>query len=159
MRVESDESKYRLSLLATRKDCLEDISDIKFSPNSKMLAVGNHDNYIDIYSTNLVPQSYDTPPTCALKYLKRLRGHSSYLTHLDWSADNRLLKSNCGAYELLFWDVAEGKQLSDFEDTDCVWHTDTCVLGFPVMGIWPKAVSGTDISSADVSKSLNLVSL
>lgn len=37
---------------------------------------------------------------------KPLRKHSSYITHLDFSADGNYLHSNCGAYELLYWDVS-----------------------------------------------------
>ena len=39
--------------------------------------------------------------TASLTPLHRLRGHSSYITHLDWTADGQLLRSTCGAYELL----------------------------------------------------------
>jgi WD40 repeat protein len=35
--------------------------------------VGSHDNYIDIYET----RTYE--------HLRRLKGHNSYLTHLDFS--------------------------------------------------------------------------
>jgi hypothetical protein len=35
-------------------------------------------------------------------------------------------------------------------DTD--WETYTCILGFPVMGIWPPESDGTDINSVDRSK-------
>jgi microtubule-associated protein-like 6 len=31
------------------KDCEEDIDDLKFSPDGTMLAVGSHDNYVDVY--------------------------------------------------------------------------------------------------------------
>ena len=34
--------------LVSRHDCVEDISDIKFSPSSSQLAVGSHDSYIDM---------------------------------------------------------------------------------------------------------------
>ena len=44
--------------------------------------------------------------------LARCSGHSSYITHLDWSADSRILQSNCGAYELLYFEGATGKQVS-----------------------------------------------
>ena len=40
-------------------------------------------------------------------------GHSSYVTHVDWSADGSMLQSNCGGYEHLFWDGTTGKMLKD----------------------------------------------
>eukprot|EP00955_Chlamydomonas_euryale_P117744 366495-Chlamydomonas_euryale.AAC.2 len=36
---------------------------------------------------------------------------------------------------------------------DTRWATWTCVLGFPVMGIWPPGTDGTDINSCDRSPS------
>ena len=89
-----------------------------------------------------------------------MQGHSSYVTHVDWSADNRLLRSTCGAYELLHWNTSTGKQFlssNDSLESDTVWFTETCVLGFPVMGIWPPGSDGTDINAVDVSHALKLV--
>merc|ERR1719478_12419 len=58
------------------------------------------------------------------------------------------LQSNCGAYELLFWDMSNGEQepsASKVRNVD--WHTWTCTLGWPVQGIWPEEADGTDINS------------
>jgi hypothetical protein len=135
--TEGSSSLFTLYELVTRKDCQEDISDVKFSPNSRMLAVGSHDNFIDIYSTSLVYPTLQDPPTCALQHVRRMKGHTSYLTHLDWSLDNTLLRSTCGAYELLYWTLPAGKMCTSSFDTieaDSVWHTNSCVLGFNIMG-------------------------
>ena len=48
---------YVVTLLATRRDCQSDISDVKFSPNCRMLAVGSHDDCIDLYAV-----TYETRP-------------------------------------------------------------------------------------------------
>lgn len=37
-----------------------------------------------------------------------MKKHSSYITHLDISEDSRYMRSTCGAYELLFWDISKG---------------------------------------------------
>ena len=80
--------------------------------------------------------------------------HSSYITHIDFSHDSSKLHSNCGAYELLFWDVNTGRQLTkgatDLRDE--FWDTWTATLGWPVQGIWPKESKGTDIDSVDRSE-------
>eukprot|EP01015_Nassula_variabilis_P015377 TRINITY_DN2294_c0_g1_i3.p1 TRINITY_DN2294_c0_g1~~TRINITY_DN2294_c0_g1_i3.p1 ORF type:complete len:168 (+),score=13.09 TRINITY_DN2294_c0_g1_i3:108-611(+) len=85
----------------------------------------------------------------------RCRGHSSYITHLDWTEDSSSLHSTCGAYELLYWDGTTGKQItsgaSAFRDEK--WATWTCTLGWPVQGIWPMNADGTDINSVDRSHS------
>ncbi len=125
-----------------KKDRKEEISDIKYSPDGKYLAVGSHDNFIDIYS---VPD-YKLKATC--------KGHSSYITHIDWSVDSKYLHSNCGAYELLFWEAETGNQIPGGASMlrDEPWNTWTAVIGFPVQGIYPPYTDGTDINAVDRSK-------
>lgn len=116
-----------------------------------MLATGSHDGYIDIYAFKIAG---DGPDAADLKPLKRLKGHRSYVAHIDWSADNTLLQSTCGGYEILYWSAAEGTQLLSKDDNleaDSEWSTHTCPLGFNVMGIWPPTSSGSDINTVDVS--------
>jgi microtubule-associated protein-like 6 len=72
----NEKNKNNLFLLYTKKDFLEIISDVKFSPNSKMLAVGSHDDHIDIYSCKLHPSNTQTNMSCEIKYLRRLKGNS-----------------------------------------------------------------------------------
>jgi hypothetical protein len=120
----------------------EEISDIKFSPCGSKLAVASHDNYIDLYET----QTWERYAEC--------RGHSSYVTHFDWSAGEReseIIQSTCGAYELLYFDATRqgrGKQIpSSSSLKDMEWATYSCVFGWPVMGIWPEGTDGTDINA------------
>ena len=112
------------------------VQELKFSPDGTMLAVGSHDNAIYLV----------TVPNFQKKY--SMKKHSSFITHLDWSEDGSSLHSNCGAYELLFWDANSGKQITGgatrFRDER--WATWTCVLGWPVQGIWPPSTSGDDIN-------------
>ncbi len=146
----------------TRRDCREDIADVKFSPNGRMLAVASHDNFIDVYGVSLTQGNLQKVHTdIAVKYLKRLRGHSSCVLHVDWSVDNRSLRSSCGAHELLFWDVAEGCQrlssASDCTEGDIEWATESCHLGFNIMGMWGAGnQKGSDINTVDVSRGLGL---
>ena len=146
-------TKLMLSEVIFRSDCEEDISDVKFSPNDKMLAVGSHDGYIDIYGCSFALATHLATSKTEIRYLKRLRGHVSFITHIDWSADNQLLQSTCGAYEILYWNVGTGKQIlssTDNVESDTIWNSFTCPLGFPVMGIWPLNADGTDVNSVDV---------
>ena len=145
-----------------RRDCKEDISDLKFSPNGRLLAVASHDGFIDVYSAKFTRGNLQTPHSdVMIKHLKRLRGHSASVLHVDWSMDNRLLQSSCAAHELLYWDVAEGRQLLSSQDCvegDTVWATESCHLGFGVMGIWGGGnQKASDINSVDVSRGLGLV--
>ena len=42
-----------------------------------------------------------------VKRFAKLEGHSSFINHIDWSANSMFLQSNCGAHELLYWKVHE----------------------------------------------------
>lgn len=129
------------NIVSEKKDRKEWIQDIKFSPNSEYLAVASHDNFIDVYTMD--------------KNMKKftLKGHSSFITHIDWSENGEALHSTCGAYELLYWDINSKKQdtsgASNFRDED--WNTWTVVLGWPVQGIWEPTMDGSDINAVDRS--------
>lgn len=66
-----------------------------------MLAVGSHDN--NIYVFNVSGNSYTLHGA--------LKAHQSFITNMDWSRDGKFIQSNCGAYELLFFDVTNCKQI------------------------------------------------
>lgn len=54
---------------------------------------------------------------------------------VDWSIDGRLIQSNCGAYEILYWDAMSGRQFlfrTGENASNTKWKTETCVLGFAV---------------------------
>lgn len=76
-------------------------------------------------------------------------GHSSYITHLDWSPDNKYIMSNSGDYEILYWDIEHSCKLMRnwSECKDINWTAYTCVLGFQVFGVWPEGSDGTDINA------------
>ena len=127
------------------QDCVEAIDDLKYSPDGKYLAVGSHDNFVDVYlvqkTSRFGTRKKDEGKENAYVHVSRCRGHTSYITHLDWSVDSRVIQSNCGAYEIIYWDAASGTPILSSTDTveaDTDWSTWTCVLGFPVMGVWPE---------------------
>ncbi|XP_030073490.1 echinoderm microtubule-associated protein-like 3 isoform X2 [Microcaecilia unicolor] len=119
----------------------EQLSVVRFSPDGNFLAVGSHDNFIYMYSVAENERKYSRFGKCS--------GHSSFITHLDWSKDSKFIMSNSGDYEILYWDVAGGCKLlrNRFESRDREWASYTCVLGFHVFGVWPDGSDGTDINS------------
>ena len=50
---------------------------------------------------------------------------------------------------MLYWDVLKGA-LYKAGAGELIWRTETCPLGFAVMGIWPKFSDGTDVNGIDV---------
>jgi WD40 repeat protein len=115
------------------------IETMVFSPNSKYLAVGSHDNTIYLLDT----KTYNE------KTMKKLTGHSSFITSLDWSIDSSYLRSVCGAYELLFFNIGQKKRdPSGASNTvETVWADQTCKLGWNVQGIFPSGCDGSHINS------------
>ena len=115
----------------------EEVQDCSYSPDGRFLALGSRDNNIYVFD---VKRNYRQIGCCT--------GHSSYITHIDWSADSTILQSNDGAYELLYWDAATAKQItSSYSLRDVAWQVWTSVLGWPVQGIWLEARDGTDVNS------------
>lgn len=74
------------------KDRKEAIHELKYSPDGAHLAVGSNDNSVDIYS---VVQRYKKVGECI--------GSSSFITHMDWSTDSKVLQTNDGSGRRLFY--------------------------------------------------------
>lgn len=130
--------------------CLNDAKEwcesMAYSPNETKLAVGSHDNYIYIYSAF---QEYQLLTTCT--------SHHSYITCLDWSADGNTIRTNCGAYELLFFNVPDDSKQQKMKNNPSgasstkneQWATQSCKLGWAVQGIYPPGVDGTHVNGVD----------
>ncbi|KAJ3114413.1 Echinoderm microtubule-associated protein-like 5 [Phlyctochytrium bullatum] len=113
---------------------------LKFSPNGKYLAVGTHDDVIYLWEV----------AGTDLKYVGLCKGHSSFVTHLDWSSDSAHLQSTSGDYELLFWSAPSGQQVTSASSVkDVNWATFSVTFGWPVQGIWEKGMDGSDINCLD----------
>uniref|UniRef100_A0A8C7QYT8 EMAP like 1 n=1 Tax=Oncorhynchus mykiss TaxID=8022 RepID=A0A8C7QYT8_ONCMY len=114
-------------LVTVHTDGNEQLSVIRFAPDGNFLAIGSHDNYIYIYVVGESGRKYSRLGKCS--------GHSSFITHLDWSVDSQYLVSNSGDYEILYWIPSVCKQVVSVETTrDIPWATSTCTLGFQVFG-------------------------
>ncbi|KAK2575040.1 hypothetical protein KPH14_008783 [Odynerus spinipes] len=125
-------------------DGSEAIQAVRFSPSGNLLALGSRDNYIYIYQVNEDATKYSRVGRCM--------GHSSFITHLDWSVDGQYLRSNSGDYELLYWNPGICRQISQpsiLRDVD--WATHTCIISFETIGIWPEGADGTDINNCSRS--------
>ncbi|XP_052001277.1 echinoderm microtubule-associated protein-like 1 isoform X2 [Xyrauchen texanus] len=137
-------------LVTMHTDGNEQLSVMRFSPDGNFLAIGSHDNYIYIYAVAENGKKYNRVGKCS--------GHSSFITHLDWSVDSQYLVSNSGDYEILYWIPSVCKQVISVESTrDIEWATFTCTLGFQVFGLWPDGSDGTDINAVCSSNAKRLL--
>ncbi|XP_039756795.1 echinoderm microtubule-associated protein-like 2 isoform X2 [Pararge aegeria] len=127
-------------LLAAHHDGTEPIQTIQYSPNNLFVAIGSRDNFIYIYQVDDNGSRYSRLGKCL--------GHSSFITHLDWSEDSQYIRSNSGDYELLFWNATTCRQVpSPTSLRDVAWATTTCPITFHTVGVWPENADGTDINS------------
>jgi WD40 repeat protein len=121
---------------------------MQYSPCGNWLAVGSHDNNIYIFN------SY-----ASCEYV--LKGHNSFIVNLDWSADSRYIRSNCGAHEILYWSwgdngFAQDKNgRSNTKGTD--WATKHTKFGWCVDGIFPPGTDGTHVNGVSGSHDGSLI--
>ncbi|KAF2905825.1 hypothetical protein ILUMI_00361 [Ignelater luminosus] len=137
-------------LLGQYSDGIEPIQVIQYSPDGSMLALGSRDNHVYVYQVSEDGQKYSRVGRCM--------GHSSYVTHIDWSSDSQTIRSNSGDYELLYWNAGTCRQVpqsSSFKDTE--WATSTCTISFQTIGIWPENADGTDVNCSDRSHDSKLM--
>ncbi len=104
-------------------------------------------------STPPSPSNVASTQRYAVKRIGVCSGHSSYLTHVDFSRDSTLMRSSDGANEVLFWGVPDCVQNPrTISLKDIKWATSTVVYGWDVRSIWPSGSDGTDINAVDVTR-------
>ena len=128
------------------------IEDIKISPNNKFIAFGAHRGVskVEVMKVN------EKGDGLATAYLINA-GLTSALTHLDWDVSSSMLVINSQAYELKFVSVSSQKPIAASGSKDIEWYTWTCVLGFPVQGIFPPCSDGTDVNYSCRSNSKKIL--
>ena len=135
--------------LFTKTKNTEWIETMHYSPDGKTLAIGSHDN--NIYLVNSKTLSVSKP----------LKGHSSFITALDWSQDGGYIRSVCGAYELLFFKGAGKAWQRDpsgaSNTIETTWTNQTCKFGWSVQGIFPPGCDGSHINSVCMSSDQKLI--
>ena len=121
---------------------------MKYSPCGAYLAVGSHDNKIYIYK---VSDGYSLYAT--------FDKHNSFVTALDWSVDSTYIRSICGAYEKLYFNVTKKEfDNSGMTNTkDLAWDTLSIKKGWDVDGTRPSSEDGSHINGVDRSQDGNLV--
>ncbi|XP_048515692.1 echinoderm microtubule-associated protein-like 2 isoform X7 [Athalia rosae] len=139
-------------LYTHHSDGSEPLQVVRFSPDGSLLAIGSRDNSIYIYQVNEDATKYSRVGRCMQNRTRGRRvksmGHSSFITHLDWSVDSQYLRSNSGDYELLYWNPGICRQIpksSVLRDVD--WSTHSCIISFETIGVWPEGADGTDINN------------
>lgn len=128
------------------------LEDIKISPSNQMIAFGAHRGVSKIEVMKVNETTGELSKFCIID-----GGLTSALTHLDWDVTSSMLVVNSLAYELKFLSVPSKKAIAATGARDIEWHTWTCVLGFPVQGIFPPFSDGSDVNSACRSNSKRII--
>ncbi|GBP33928.1 Echinoderm microtubule-associated protein-like 1 [Eumeta japonica] len=126
-------------LLSQHQDGCEPMGVAQFSPDGSLLALGSHDGHIYVYQVQDRGRRYSRLGKCS--------GHSSPITHLDWSADGQLLRSNSTEYEVLHWSASTCRSASATAVREARWATATCPLSFEMAGAWPESGDGPDVTT------------
>lgn len=134
-----------LKIWGKKRDRRCAIHDIRFSPDSRFLAVGSSENSVDFYDLTLGP---------TLNRISYCKDIPSFVIQMDFSADGRHLQVSTGCYKRHVYEVPSGKHLMDQAAIDRItWATWTSILGDEVMGIWSRHAEKADVSCACVSRS------
>ncbi len=100
---------------------------LRFSPDGTLLALGSEDNNIYVYdaTAGFVAKDY----TCSK--------HNAPLRAIDFSTDNQFVRSNCNAYECLFYSAQDGEHIEQggTRFRDVPWATESCVLTWACQGV------------------------
>ena len=120
------------------------IQELKISPDNSMVAFGSHCGKGNTFSKIQILSITNDINAPFKEYITLDPKITSALTHLDWGNDNDHLVCNSLAFELKYVSI-EAKGV--IASSSCVyepdlWHTWTCLFGFPVQGIWPPASTG-----------------
>jgi len=117
----------------------ETVDALVFSPDGKTLASGSWDMFIHLIDVS----NWNS--------LHKLSGHSSSVLQLTFSADGKFIISNSKDYEILYWSTSTGKKVQEHAVIDSEWHQWSCILGWPVVGVFREGSDGTDVNSVHVS--------
>ncbi|XP_041958628.1 echinoderm microtubule-associated protein-like 6 [Alosa sapidissima] len=132
-----------LTVWGKKRDRSIAIQDIRFSPDSRLLAVGSVESAVDFYDLTLGPSLN------RIGYCKDIPG---FVIQLDFSADSKFIGVSTGMYKRQVHEVPNGKVVSEQAVIDRItWATWTSVLGDEVVGVWPRNAEKADVVCASVS--------
>lgn len=124
--------------------CKEQIDALNFSPNDQLLGAGSWDQTVLLINLEAAMSGEK-------KCLMRLKGHTSSVTHITFSADSKFVVSNSRDYEALYWDVVTAKRVGMSETRNVEWGDWQNVLGWPVRSVFSGGHDGTDVNAVNVA--------
>ena len=135
------------------------IQELKISPNNTMVAFGAHCTKGRDFGRIQVLTITNNIENPFKKLIELDAKITSALTHLDWGTDNDHIVCNSLAFELQYVSIdAKGVvPASSCVYEQDLWHTWTCLFGFPVQGIWEYSSSGYSVNYTCRSKNQKII--
>ncbi|MCQ2820872.1 MAG: WD40 repeat domain-containing protein, partial [archaeon] len=135
------------------------IQELKISPDMEYCAYGSHCAKGKAFGRVEVLKISKNVKKPFTLYKQVNANITSAVTHLDWSTDNERIVVNSLAFELKYLSI---NQKNSITSSTCVWtpdlwHTWTCLFGYPVQGIYPPASTGYVVNYSCVSDSKKVV--
>ena len=137
-------SSKTLTVMCELSVAKEQISDLRFTSDGGTLCVGSNDNLIYLVAVQ---------SSTSMSVKKKMTGHSSYVTRMTVSEDDKWLLSNDGAGEMLFWNLEreEREPDADVMAASASWPGNTCPLSWETIGVWPHDGDLTDVNASCAS--------
>ena len=132
----------------------EAVGAVRFCPQSRCLAVAWGDAAISLLLLAADGSGASGGPGsgAVARAGPAARRHSCRVRQMDFSHDGRILRTCDGTGDVLYWTVAGGDRgrLEAAGEAgrgvrDCVWATETCVVGWDKQGLWPSGPGRTSM--------------
>lgn len=157
--------------LSSFKPAESGISEVRYSPNNRVLAVASHDTCIDLYDTGFrydddgsvvqypgINSRWFTEDggTGEYVFIARCEGHSGTIWDVDFSLPlaepaslrgRTVIATTDSVREILYFDM-HGRSVQHTL-RDAKWDTRSHTIGFDVMGIWEDYSGNFDVNSLD----------
>jgi len=127
------------------------IQNLRFNPAGTVLAAATRG-----IVTVLIDVTKDYTPVTALNK------SNATVTHCDWSADGKHLRTNDRAYEVLYYDVPQNikesaQNTASASLADVQWASDSCPMTWASEMMFDPNMDGTDVNITDRSPDGKLI--
>ncbi|XP_037076914.1 echinoderm microtubule-associated protein-like CG42247 [Pollicipes pollicipes] len=123
---------YKLSdgtQIGSFRVCGQSLNCVSYSPGGDMLAIGAQTGSVYPFKVGRDGMIY-------VKFGPMQGSHP--ITQLDWSVDGEYLQTVTSGHELVYWSKRSlSKEKSPYHLRDKHWATQTCTVGYHVLGAWP----------------------
>ncbi|ESO91299.1 hypothetical protein LOTGIDRAFT_182578 [Lottia gigantea] len=129
------------------------INALSFSQDGKKLAIGAHDGFTHVFSINEYCQFTRTQSAA-------LKNNNSFVSQVDWSVDSNFLQTVLGDYEVVYWDINNMQKRKDARIMrDIEWCSQTCSVGYALIGPWSNLENGEVVNVAGRSAKSEFVAV